>query len=283
MSQMQTAHVERGGVDGARARLLVRRRPSRSGRWWVMLHGAAMTGEMFADQWLALPADDGILCWDARGHGRSSLTGRFRFSDAVDDARALLETIEGEVVLVGQSMGGNLAQVLVDEGLRQTPSSQAAVDHAGPRIVGLVVIDCVDNAAALSAGDRAGLRLTGPILAALPWRFTVTHSAASCGHDPAVQEYSARSMRQVGKRRFVQIMNFWRDALHPDPDRRLAVPTLAVLGADDRTGTVKASMTGWPERDPAVELAVIEGARHNSNMDQPAAVNEALLAFAARC
>ncbi len=102
-------------LDRPDCRVFVRRRESRSGSWVVLLHGAGADGAMFDPQLPAVPDDWGICVWDARGHGRSTLAGRFRYADLVDDLAALVDTLHASrLCLIGQSMGGHLAQTFVE-------------------------------------------------------------------------------------------------------------------------------------------------------------------------
>ncbi len=68
-------------------------------------------------------------------------------------------------------------------------------------------------------------------------------------------------------------------ALHPDPDYRLPVPTLLLVGADDRVGDIATGSGEWAARDPMVEHVLIPGAGHASNQDNPPAFTAALQAF----
>ncbi|MGC3995290.1 MAG: alpha/beta hydrolase [Propionicimonas sp.] len=246
--------------------VLVRRRDARDGRWVVFLHGAGMDGEMFDAQFPAVPDDWGICAWDARGHGASTLAGRFRYADLVDDLTALLASVDAsEVVLVGQSMGGNLAQTLV-------ASRPDAVQR-------LVLIDCTDNHGPLSGVERFLLSLAVPILACYPWELAVRQSAEACGTRAETRTYAANALSATGRTRFLEVMGFGREAVTPDLGYRLPVPTLLVLGEHDRSGNIAAALRRWPERDPRARLVVIADAAHNANQDAPGPVNEAIGVF----
>src|SRR5690606_24939643 len=83
----------------------------------VLTHGAGMDHTMFDAQFDAL-TDGGyrVLTWDLRGHGASTLAPgtRFRADDALGDLEALLrECLVDRAVMVGHSLGGNLAQAFV--------------------------------------------------------------------------------------------------------------------------------------------------------------------------
>src|SRR4051794_8728456 len=89
----------------------------------VLLHGATLDHHAWAPQVAALQDRFPLVTPDLRGHGES--TGRFDFTAAVDDIEALLEVLPAEpVVLVGLSLGGNIAQELVR---RSTHGVQAMV------------------------------------------------------------------------------------------------------------------------------------------------------------
>lgn len=245
-----------------------RRRDSTSGRWVVFLHGAGMDGHMFDAQVDALPDEVGVLCWDARGHGRSTLEGRFSYSAMLADLDALLTLTDGgEVILVGQSMGGNLAQ--------------SYLESAGADVVGVVLVDCTDNHGPLSRIDRFLLGSVPAVLLLYPWSLTVRQSAAACGTLPSTVDYVAQRLKATGRRRFSEVIGFWREALRPDAAWRSPVPVLAVLGAEDSTGNIAPAMRALADRDPAVRLEVLADASHNANMDRPDAFNALVREFLA--
>jgi pimeloyl-ACP methyl ester carboxylesterase len=76
----------------------------------------------------------GALRFDYSGHGGSG--GRFEdgtLSQWLDEARAVFDLSEGELVLIGSSMGGNIALLLLRRLLAEAPQAAA-------RIKGLVLI-----------------------------------------------------------------------------------------------------------------------------------------------
>lgn len=259
MRDLTSTVLERPGC-----RLHVRRREAARGRWVVLCHGAGMDGHMFDALLPDLPEDVGICVWDARGHGRSALEGPFRYADMVADFDALVETLGAiDLTLVGLSMGGNLVQ------------SHAAQHPTSARR--LVLLDCTDNHGPLSRAERAQLASAGPILRALPWRWTVRSSSVACGTEAGTRKYTARCMGSMGRRRFAEVMAALREALVPDPAYRLPVPTLLMMGTEDRSGNIASAMGALAARNPATaRLVMIEGAAHISTMDRPDAVGRAL-------
>lgn len=258
--------METRTLDRTNASIHLRQRPAAEGRWVVLLHGSGMDGHMFDDQIPAVPEDIGICVWDARGHGRSSLQGPFNYEDLVDDLRALIEGLDAhEVTLVGQSMGGNLAQTYVE----RYPQD---VDR-------IVLIGCTGNHGPLSRLERLAMASAGPILAMTPWRWTVAQSARVCGTKQSTAEYARRSLESIGKRRFIEVLGSLTEALRPEPGYRLPVPALLLCGSEDVSGNIRAAMPRLAERNPDAELVIIDGAAHNANMDRPEATNQHLVAF----
>src|SRR3954467_10303694 len=99
----------------------------------VLLHGATLDHHAWAPQVAALQDRYPLVTPDLRGHGAS--TGRFDFTPAVDDIEALLEVLPADqIVLVGLSLGGNIAQQLVR--------------RSNPRVRAMVIADATCNTAA---------------------------------------------------------------------------------------------------------------------------------------
>ena len=99
----------------------------------VLLHGATLDHRAWDVQVAALQQSHPLVVPDLRAHGES--TGDFTFRAAVDDVRALLDILPADdVVLVGLSLGANIAQELA----RQEPG----------RFQALVLADATCNHAA---------------------------------------------------------------------------------------------------------------------------------------
>ncbi|WP_344842495.1 alpha/beta hydrolase [Nonomuraea dietziae] len=109
----------------------------------VFSHGAGADHVMFDDQRDYLQARGyRVVTWDMRGHGLSRSAGvRFTAEQAIADLRALIEHLAlDRPVLVGQSLGGNLSQAVV----QRHPDLARA----------LIVIGATPNAAPLSWKER---------------------------------------------------------------------------------------------------------------------------------
>lgn len=234
----------------------------------LLLHGATLDHRAWDAQADELTSQYRVVVPDLRGHGESTLKGAFRFDDAVDDIAALLDAVDtgAPIALGGLSLGGNIAQEIV---------------HRDPeRVEALVVADSTCNtasrhplAAPLTIAALSAMALGGRE------RFMQNAAAVTSPHDD-VRRYVLDANEDRTTLEVLQILTSLLDqALHPEPDYRLPIPTLLVNGADDRVGDILTGSQEWAVRDPMVELVVIPGAGHASNQDNPAAFTAALTAF----
>jgi 3-oxoadipate enol-lactonase len=250
-------------------------RPDATIRYWtggpvgapiiVLLHGATLDHRAWAPQVEALRDRFRVVVPDLRAHGQS--TGGFGFDAAVADVLALLDRLPaGRVVLVGLSLGGNLAQEVV----RRAPD----------RVHALVVADATCNAAARHpfAASMTVAALTSHAM--LPSDHFTQYAARMIAMDPQVQRYALETNAQRSNRETVRILtSLLTDGLRPEPDYRLPVPALLVHGQLDQIGDIAFSTPAWAQREPLAEYAVIPAAGHASNLDNPAAFTAALEAF----
>ncbi|CAB1245580.1 hypothetical protein CLOSBL3_11192 [Clostridiaceae bacterium BL-3] len=170
-------------------------RPGSTSNYVIFLHGAGCDHRMFEPQLTIFDYSYNLLLWDARGHGLSKLDSgnKFHFDDMLGDFLKLCRIYQIEsTVLIGQSMGGNIAQ----EVLYQKPEL----------ISKLVLIDCTRNTGRLSITERLMLKLTKPILYCYPWKMLIDQSANACGNTQAVKEYVRRCFSQMKKRDFIEVM-----------------------------------------------------------------------------
>ncbi len=241
-----------------------------SGRALVLVHGAGVDSTMYARQLSAL-ADAGhrVIAVDLRGHGASTLADGVRItaSDLLDDLIALLERLRlDSPVLVGHSLGGNLAQAVVRQ-------------H--PRLVGgLVAIDCTWNTGPLTALDRLGLRLAAPGLAAIPARRLPALMASASAVTPDAVAALEAAFARMPKARLLDVWRATVSLVEPDRAYRTPVPLTLVRGERDRTGNIAKAMPAWAAAEDVAEH-VIPGAGHVPTLDAPDAV-AAILREAAR-
>ena len=168
-------------------------------------------------------------------------------------------------MLVGQSMGGNLAQ-------------EVAFAHP-ERVTALVLIDCTDNFQKLTFVEEASLASARPLLSLYPFAALKRQSADSSAERPEARARLAAMMDRVeSKHAFVEILMRTADVLHYEPDFRIPCPLMMLLGEEDKLGNIAKAMPRMAQRE-GVELVTVAGAGHCANMDEPAVVNAAILRF----
>ncbi len=82
-------------------------------KWVLFFHGAGVDHEMFEEQYQIFDDTYNIIAWDNRGHGLSKFEqkAKFYFKDMISDCKKLYKIYNiNKAILIGQSMGGNLAQ-----------------------------------------------------------------------------------------------------------------------------------------------------------------------------
>ncbi|WP_275693533.1 alpha/beta hydrolase [Nocardioides sp. TF02-7] len=233
----------------------------------LLTHGAGADHRMFTGQAAAL-AEAGYraITWDMRGHGlsRPSVT-EFTAARAIADMSALLEHVDAErPVLVGQSLGGNLAQTFT----RLHPDSVRA----------LVIIGSAWNAGPLTSTERRLLALASVVFRTIPYRAMRVLMVRSSATTAAAREDLERAFGSLSKREFVAAWTAAVESLSPDPEYRTPVPLCLIRGDQDRTGNIATSMPKWAAHE-AVEENVIANAGHVANQDDPSAVNAVILRF----
>lgn len=234
----------------------------------MLTHGAGLDHDMWRDNLAALAEHYRVLVWDVRGHGLSRpMGGRFTVEAALADMLALLDELGvAEVVLVGQSMGGNLAQEFV----RRHPE----------RVRGLVFVDCACNTAPLSVAERIGVRLAPAMLKLYPYRALLRTSARSISSRESVQAYCLEAMSRLEKDETLEIMLATLGCIRDDPEYRIARPFVLVRGALSRAGSIAKQGPPWARREPLCRGdVVIAGANHCVNMDAPEEFDAAVLEF----
>ena len=211
-----------------------------------------------------------VLTWDVRGHGLSR-PASFDLKAAEDDLLALLDRAGlQQAVFVGHSMGGNLHQELVF--------------HHPERVKAMVFLGCTWNFQSLTAMEKFGLSTAGPIFKIYPYQMLVNQSLALTANSKESQELLRRSMSNLTKDEFIQIMMATAACLHYEPGYTINKPLLMIVGDKDPTGNIRKAMPLWASHEPDCKLVVIANAKHAANLDDPAAFHKTLLDFlTSRC
>jgi pimeloyl-ACP methyl ester carboxylesterase len=238
--------------------------------WLMLLHGAATDHHMFDSQFPALAGSYGLIAMDERGAGLSRPMGeRFTIGMLVDDAIAILDREGvGTVTLVGQSLGGNIAQEIV---------------YRNPeRVAAAVFIGCTCNTMKLNPLEKFAVRCSPAIFALYPEQTLIGQSARFSARKPEAQAYLKKTLGAVGKRDFSRIMCTAAGCLRHDEAYRTGKPMLLICGEADGTGNIHTCAPKWAAREPRCEFHMIPNAGHCANMDDPESVNALMLDFLRR-
>ena len=231
----------------------------------VFTHGATIDHHEW-DNTLPLVGEHfQVLTWDVRGHGLSR-PAPFDLQQAVDDLLAILDRLEtSQAIFVGHSMGGNLHQELVF--------------HHPERVRAMVFLDCTWNFQKLSPLEALTLRMAGPIFKIYPHKMLVDQSLAMTATSKDSQELLRSSMGSLSKAEFVQIMMATTTCLHYEPDYKINMPLLLMVGDQDATGNIRKIMPIWAEHEPDCRFVAIPNAKHAANLDNPDFFHATLMEF----
>jgi len=207
-----------------------------------------------------------VITVDLRGHGLSSKAERdFTIAEMARDVARLLREVGIERVhAVGLSMGGMVAQ-------------QLAVDHPHA-VASLVLVDTACGIPAqFAAAARTALELIENNTMATVATARIT-AAFSDAVDPVVRNYFIDRVARNDKASYDRAA---RATYGFDVRSRLGeirVPTLVVVGAEDRTlpPPLSEELAACIE---GAQLVRIDGAAHLSNVEQPQEFNRSVLEF----
>ena len=225
----------------------------------LLSHGYGATRHMWDGQHQALP-DWRVVSWDMRGHGQSdspAVPVQYSVALTVADMRALLGHVSAErAVIAGLSLGGYLslafalahpeltrALVICDSGPGYRNAEARAAWNARAQ----------ERAAALEAGG----------LDALARRSRETQQA---------RHRSAQGLAHAARGMLAQEGSQVIDGL-----TGIRVPTLIIVGDEDQPFLAPSEYMA--KKIPGARLAVIPGAGHSSNLDQPEIFNRVLREF----
>ena len=238
----------------------------------TFIHGAGVDHRIWAPQVDEFAREYRVLTLDLRGHGRSRPLCNYSFGTLVEDCFAVLDVVgAAKTILIGLSMGGNVAQEMVF----RDPD----------RIAALVCVDCTCNTL-VSRWVRMTLPayalLFGPLLYAYPWLALLKSIGKQSCLAPDGQRYVIEACGQLTKKDTITVMKTLLAALHHEPGYRVPVPELLLHGASDKLGNIRKVMPEWHGRDTSSEFMVIPEASHVANVDNPGYFNRAVTGWLRR-
>ncbi len=244
-----------------------------TGPWVTMSNSLATTHRMWDPQMEAFTRQYRVLRYDKRGHGETEVApGPYSFELLADDVLALLDALQiTQTHFVGLSMGGMTGMTMA---LRRPSVLRTLVlcdttskDPLGDPALWQQRIDAVN-----AGGSMA------PLVETTVARFLTPSTVKD---RPAVADAVRAMVRTTPVGGYVACCQAIARLNLTDRLREIAIPTMIVVGADDPATTVEMSRT-IHQRIAGSELVILKDAAHLSNLEQPAAFNEAVLGFLKR-
>lgn len=226
----------------------------------LLTHGYSATSQMWAGQVDVVSKDHRLIIWDMRGHGQSdSPDDPTLYSEAhtVADMAALLDHLgANKAVVGGLSLGGYMS---------------LAFNRLHPeRVAALLIIDTgpgYKNDEARAGWNRTSIRTAeryeteglGLLSSGSAERRTAKHSSAQ---GLALAARGMLTQRDAG-------------VIASLPD--IKAPSIVIVGSED--APFLAASDYMAAKIPGARKAVIEGAGHAANIDQPETFNAVLMGF----
>ena len=227
----------------------------------LLSHGYGATCRMWDGQIAAFAENWRVIVWDMRGHGQSGAppeTALYSQALSVGDMAAVLDACgEESAVIGGLSLGGVMSlafNVAHPERVRALVLCDTGPGFRNPQARAEWNERAVARARELEEKGMAAFR-------------GGTETRLGSHRSPLGLANAARGM----------LTQHTSDLIDSLPD--IEVPTLVLVGSEDRHFLAAADyMAG---KIPGAQKAVIEGAGHAANLDQPEAFNRALAGFLA--
>lgn len=233
----------------------------------VFLPGLTADHRLFEKQIEYFIGKQTLFVWDAPGHG-ASRPFELSFS-LMDKARWLDEilTAEGisEPVIVGQSMGGYVGQ--------------AYAQLYPNKLCGFVAIDSAPlQREFVSTAEIWLLKRMEPVYRYYPWRWLLK----SGSNGVAVTEYGRSLMREImmsydGDQAYYAHLSghgfhILAEAMEANLPYEICCAARLICGEKDHAGSCIRYNKAWHQKS-GIPLTWIKDAGHNSNTDQPGAIN----------
>lgn len=235
----------------------------------VFLHGLTGDHTMFEKQAEYFGDRYNVILWDAPAHGKSRPYEEFTYPHAAEAVKDILDTCGvSSAVLIGQSMGGFIAQAFI----KRYPE----------RVKAFVGIDTTPYGDGYySASDIFWLRRVEPLARLFPADVLKKAMAKQAAFTKAGCENMLAMTADYGKDELCRLMGLGYAAFLDDNCvLDIPCPVLLIMGEHDRTGKVKSYCRQWAKRT-GYPLEIIKNAGHNANVDNPEDVNRIIDKFIA--
>lgn len=239
--------------------------------WLIFLPGLTADHRLFDKQMEGLGGPYNCLVWDAPAHGASrpfrlefSLEDMARYLDGIFQAEGI-----GKPVLVGQSMGGYIAQMYME----LFPGKAA----------GFISIDsCPMKREYFSGWELAMLKHTYWMYRLIPWRALRRLGTSGTTKSPYGRALMEQMMECFTPKEYCLLADHGfriiGQAVESGKAYDIPCPALLLCGERDGAGSAKRYNRAWARRE-GLRLVWLAGAGHNSNTDVPEQVNRLIAGF----
>jgi len=233
----------------------------------LFIHGATADHQLFSHQFGYFKGQHKVLALDVPSHGLSKPFQQFTLQKAAESIKQILDQEDiGKVHLVGQSMGGYIAQIFT----KQFPKYVLSITIIGSSPI---------QPQYYSRMDQFLLKLTPFILRIYPYNSLIKAISDQVAFTEAGKKYMYHTLQQYSKSEIAQIMEEVYVGIQAYLDNTpLKVPILISYGDQETTGKVKAYSNRWAKEE-GLPLVIIPNAAHNANFDNPDFFNQLLSNF----
>jgi 3-oxoadipate enol-lactonase len=227
----------------------------------LFLHGIGGNRHHWREQLPIFASRFKAVAWDARGYGESDdYEGSLKFDDFSSDVLRVLDHFkQAKAHLVGLSMGGRIAR-------------NFALRHP-ERVARLVLANTTPGFDALTPDE------VEKFVAERKNRSPESMKALISAHArPGAYEDLLASFTALRQPSYLKTLEASVSQDRAAPIERIRAPTLVITSDEDKVypPSIARAMV---KRIPGARLAVISGAGHLSNLEQPGQFNEVVLRF----
>lgn len=232
------------------------------------LHGLVANHTMFDKQVDFFAIKYNVIVWDAPAHGKSRPYSKFSYENAAVVMLQILNELQiNEVVLIGQSMGGYIAQ--------------SFISRYPEKVLGFVSIDSTPFGNYYSKSDIWWLKQIERMCKPFPEKMLKVSMAKQNAVTKEGRENMLEMVSDYEKEELCHLMGIgYAGFLEDNKEVEIACPAILLVGEKDNTGKVKQYNKGWSKRT-GTDIIWIPNAAHNSNVDNPEFVNSCIANFLA--
>jgi len=231
------------------------------------LHGLTADHTLFDLQIPHFAKQYTVIVWDAPAHALSRPYVDFSYANCADDLHGILLS-EGisSAIFVGQSMGGYIIQAFL---LRYPEFAQAFIG----------IDTCPFGKKYYSRSDIFWLNQVGWMSMLYPHSYLVDSVAKSVATTLHTQENMKKALSYYNHKELCHLMDIgYKSFVRENEDLIITCPVLILVGDKDKTGKVLFYSREWHD-STGYPVEIIPDAAHNSNYDNPTAVNSAIDKF----